>query len=194
MEPLKKVNFIAVHHSQRKIDSIKRIRDLHIRINKWEDIGYHYLIDKKGKIHVGRSEKFIGAHVFGHNKNSIGICLIGNFDEEKQETNNRIQELRMRLQVIQAEAVKMVNSTQKLTEGIKIAVLQGTVDASEYQINFFENIIKMIANFRKKIDSAVTWLQGSNTRAQKKNFWSQYKKKGASFLLSGESYSQRSAG
>jgi len=100
----------------------------------------------------------------------------------------------MRLQVIQAEAVKMVNSTQKLTEGIKIAVLQGTVDASEYQINFFENIIKMIANFRKKIDSAVTWLQGSNTRAQKKNFWSQYKKKGASFLLSGESYSQRSAG
>ena len=83
MEPLKKVNFIAVHHSQRKIDSIKRIRDLHIRINKWEDIGYHYLIDKKGKIHVGRSEKFIGAHVFGHNKNSVGICLIGNFDEEK---------------------------------------------------------------------------------------------------------------
>ena len=87
MEPLKKVNFIAVHHSQRKIDSIKRIRDLHIRINKWEDIGYHYLIDKKGKIHVGRSEKFIGAHVFGHNKNSIGICLIGNFDEEKLAKN-----------------------------------------------------------------------------------------------------------
>ena len=83
MEPLKKVNFIAVHHSQRKIDSVKRIRDLHIKTNKWEDIGYHYLIDKKCKIHVGRSEKFIGAHVFGHNKNSVGICLIGNFDEEK---------------------------------------------------------------------------------------------------------------
>ncbi|MEK6823410.1 MAG: peptidoglycan recognition family protein [Nanoarchaeota archaeon] len=76
------MKFIAVHHSQRKIDSIKRIKNLHIRINKWEDIGYHYLIDKKGKIHKGRSEKFIGAHVYGHNKNSIGICLIGNFDEE----------------------------------------------------------------------------------------------------------------
>jgi len=83
MEPLKKIKFIAVHHSQRKIDSLKRIKDFHIRINKWEDIGYHYLIDKKGKIYVGRSEKFIGAHVFGHNKNSLGICLIGNFDEEK---------------------------------------------------------------------------------------------------------------
>ena len=100
----------------------------------------------------------------------------------------------MRLQVIQAEAIRMVNSTQKLTEQVKVAVMQGTVDASEYQINFFENIIKLISDFRKKIDSAVTWLQGSNARAQKKNYWSQYKKKGSSFLLSGESYSQRSAG
>ena len=116
------------------------------------------------------------------------------FNEERQETQKKIQELRMRLQVIQAEAIRMVNSTQKLTEQVKVAVMQGTVDASEYQINFFENIIKLISDFRKKIDSAVTWLQGSNARAQKKNYWSQYKKKGSSFLLSGESYSQRSAG
>ena len=116
------------------------------------------------------------------------------FNTERQETSKRLQELRMRLQVIQAEAVRMVASTQKLTEEIKVAVMQGTVSASEYQINFFESIIKMVSDFRKKIDSAVTWLQGSSKRAQKKNFWSQYKKKGAGFLLSGESYSQRSAG
>ncbi len=82
MQPLKKIKFIAVHHSQRKIDSVKRIKNLHIKINKWEDIGYHYLIGKNGKIYKGRSEKFIGAHIYGHNKNSLGICLIGNFDEE----------------------------------------------------------------------------------------------------------------
>lgn len=92
MELLKKIRFIAVHHSQRKIDSVKRIKDLHIKINKWEDIGYHWLIDKKGKLHQGRSEKFIGAHVLGHNKNSIGICLIGNFDEELP-TKKQIQTL-----------------------------------------------------------------------------------------------------
>ena len=92
MEPLKKVKFIAVHHSQRKIDSVKRIKNLHIKIRGWEDIGYHYLIDKKGKIYFGRSEKFIGAHVFGYNKNSIGLCLIGNFDEEKP-TKKQIQTL-----------------------------------------------------------------------------------------------------
>ena len=116
------------------------------------------------------------------------------FSEEKQETQKRIQELRVRLQAIQAEASRLVASTVNLTENVKVAVMQGAVNASGYQIGFFESIIQMIVSFRKKIDSAVVWLQGSNKRAEKKNYWSQYKKKGASFLLSGESYSQRSAG
>ncbi len=92
MEPLKKIKFIAVHHSQKKIDSVKRIRNLHVKINKWDDIGYHYLIEKNGKLCKGRSEKFVGAHVYGHNKNSLGICLIGNFDEESP-TKKQIQTL-----------------------------------------------------------------------------------------------------
>lgn len=116
------------------------------------------------------------------------------FQEEKNQTSMRLSELRVRLHAIQAEATKLVASTQNLTEEVKIAVMQGSNKASEYQINFYENIISMVASFRKKIDSAVVWLQGSNKRAEKKNFWSQYKKKGSSFLLSGESYTQRSAG
>jgi len=116
------------------------------------------------------------------------------FSEEKQQTTKKLDELRVRLHAIQAEATKLVTSTQNLTEEVKIAVMQGSSKASEYQINFYESIISMVASFRKKIDSAVVWLQGSNKRAEKKNFWSQYKKKGSSFLLSGESYTQRSAG
>ena len=116
------------------------------------------------------------------------------FSEEKQQTSKKLDELRVRLHAIQAEATKLVASTQNLTEEVKIAVMQGSSKASEYQINFYENIISMVASFRKKIDSAVVWLQGSNKRAEKKNFWSQYKKKASSFLLSGESYTQRSAG
>ncbi|HLD92387.1 MAG TPA: DUF5660 family protein [Patescibacteria group bacterium] len=116
------------------------------------------------------------------------------FNEEKQETQKRIQELRVRLQAIQMEASKLVASTVNLSENVKVAVMQGSVSASEYQIGFFESIVQMIVSFRKKIDNAVDWLQNSNKRAEKKNYWSQYKKKGTSFLLSGESYSQRSAG
>ena len=116
------------------------------------------------------------------------------FSEEKQSTTEKLNELRLRLQAIQTEASKMVATTASLSQEIKVAVMQGATSVSEYQINFFEDIIKTITSFRKKIDSAVVWLQGQNKRAEKKNFWSQYKKKGSSFLLSGETYSQRSAG
>ena len=116
------------------------------------------------------------------------------FSEEKQESQKKIQELRVRLQAIQTEASRLVASTANLSENVKAAVMQGTVKADEYQIGFFESIVQMIVSFRKKIDNAVVWLQNTNKRSEKKNYWTQYKKKGAGFLLSGESYSQRSAG
>ncbi|WP_142850901.1 N-acetylmuramoyl-L-alanine amidase [Telmatospirillum sp. J64-1] len=40
-------------------------------------IGYHYVIRLDGTIEKGRDEAEVGAHVQGHNANSIGICLIG---------------------------------------------------------------------------------------------------------------------
>lgn len=116
------------------------------------------------------------------------------FNEERQSTGEKLNDLRVRLQAIQTEANKMVATTVNLSRELKSAVLQGATNVSEYQINFFEDIISLIVAFRKKIDSAVVWLQSSNKRAEKKNFWSQYKKKGSNFLLSGESYVQRSAG
>ncbi len=115
-------------------------------------------------------------------------------DEESHETNKKLNELRLRLQAIQEEANKMVASTAGLSQEIKTAVVQGATTVSEYQISFYEDIIKTMISFRKKIDNAVLWMQGQNKRGEKKNYWSQYKKKGASFLLSPDHYSQRSAG
>lgn len=115
-------------------------------------------------------------------------------NEESQETNKKLNELRLRLQAIQEEANKMVASTVGLSQEIKTAVMQGATTVSEYQISFYEDIIKTMISFRKKIDNAVLWMQGQNKRGEKKNYWSQYKKKGASFLLSPDHYSQRSAG
>lgn len=115
-------------------------------------------------------------------------------NEERSETQKKLQELRLRLQAIQTEASKMIASTASLSQEVRNAVLGSVVDPSEYQINFFEDIIKLISDFRKKIDGAVVWMQGQSKRSEKKNYWSQYKKKGSNFLLSGESYVQRSAG
>lgn len=40
-------------------------------------IGYHYVVYRDGTVHNGRPVEQIGAHCYGHNKNSIGVCYIG---------------------------------------------------------------------------------------------------------------------
>lgn len=49
----------------------------------WKDIGYQFGIESiAGKLHIleGRAIGEVGAHAKGFNANSIGVCLIGNFD------------------------------------------------------------------------------------------------------------------
>ncbi len=58
-----------------KIDEIRR---WHVG-QGWSDIGYHYIIDTDGDVVKGRPVERAGAHVKGHNSNSIGICLIGGY-------------------------------------------------------------------------------------------------------------------
>lgn len=43
-------------------------------------LGYHYYIDKSGKLTQARLDDDEGAHTIGMNLDSIGICLAGNFD------------------------------------------------------------------------------------------------------------------
>lgn len=46
----------------------------------WSDIGYHYVIRRNGAVEPGRAVEKIGAHVRGHNADSIGVCLVGGVD------------------------------------------------------------------------------------------------------------------
>jgi len=45
-------------------------------------VGYHYLIERTGKLRQAREHDEIGAHTIGQNDKSLGICLAGNFDTE----------------------------------------------------------------------------------------------------------------
>ena len=48
------------------------------------DIGYHNVIKLDGTIQYGRSYDEKGAHVRGHNDDSVGVCLVGGLDEAGQ--------------------------------------------------------------------------------------------------------------
>ena len=69
----------------------KEIRDWHMSPSKttpFSDIGYHYVIRRNGEIEKGRDISIAGAHAFGHNFNSIGVCLVGGIDDNKKADDN----------------------------------------------------------------------------------------------------------
>lgn len=63
------------------IKEIQRIYLLHAILRRWRDIGYHFLIDGKGRIFEGSlgGKYSVGAHTYYHNEGSIGIALMGDF-------------------------------------------------------------------------------------------------------------------
>jgi hypothetical protein len=82
MEPKR----IILHHSlteDGETVSWGAIRRYHVETMGWRDIGYHFGIEKIGGRYetlLGRMPGSIGAHTQGYNHDSLGICLVGNFD------------------------------------------------------------------------------------------------------------------
>jgi hypothetical protein len=114
--------------------------------------------------------------------------------DEKRLSQEKMQELRIQLQAITVEIGKVAASTGNLATQTEIAMVEVPSNPGVYHVIFFEKILEFLQSFRKKIDQASVWLEGSNKRAEKKNYWSMYKKKGSSFLLSPDHYLSRSAG
>lgn len=114
--------------------------------------------------------------------------------DEKRLSQEKMQELGIQLQAITVEIGKLAASTGELATQAEIAMVEVPANPGVYHVVFFEKVLEFLQSFRMKIDEASVWLGSTNKRAEKKNYWSMYKKKGSSFLLSPDHYSQRSAG
>jgi N-acetyl-anhydromuramyl-L-alanine amidase AmpD len=79
----KDIRYIVVHCSATRIgrDIGRNEIDLVHKARGWGRIGYHRVIRIDGTIEAGRALNEVGAHVYGHNRESIGICLIGGVDD-----------------------------------------------------------------------------------------------------------------
>jgi len=116
-------------------------------------------------------------------------------DEERIHIEKKRNELRVQLQAVQTEIVRLAEKTEGLGKEAQIAAMQAPIEPGIYHVVFFEKLFEFIKSFRKKIEEAAVWLQSVNSRASKKNAWgSAYKKHGAKYLLSSEHYVARSAG
>lgn len=72
------IDTIVIHcsDSPHRGDTAKDVHLWH-KQKLWAGIGYHWTINEYGLREAGRPEYWQGAHVRGHNKNSIGIMLFG---------------------------------------------------------------------------------------------------------------------
>ncbi|MHC5022970.1 MAG: peptidoglycan recognition protein family protein [Planctomycetota bacterium] len=92
MNRMTTVRYITVHHdgmqpfygtSQSTVAArLELIRRGH-RGRKWGDIGYHFAVDRAGRVWECRPLAWQGAHVKNHNPGNIGVVALGNFDEQQ---------------------------------------------------------------------------------------------------------------
>jgi hypothetical protein len=97
------IHHTAVHNNnnnnnQKLKKKVKSHQSFHLTEKKWNDICYHYLISKDGKIIEGRNIKYIANPDYRSGKEKekkydldgiILVCLMGNFEEEKLEEKQK---------------------------------------------------------------------------------------------------------
>ena len=73
---------IVIHHiGNTNADvSAATVHEWHLH-NGWAGIGYHFLIRKDGTIEEGRPMGTVGAHVYGENRHTVGVNIVGNFED-----------------------------------------------------------------------------------------------------------------
>ncbi len=86
------VKHIILHHAAgsntdtQYTNTVRNYYLLHTQTNGWDDIGYNFLVAPNGDIYDGRQgdslgdDNVIGAHMCARNTNTMGICLLGNYN------------------------------------------------------------------------------------------------------------------
>jgi N-acetylmuramoyl-L-alanine amidase len=83
----RKIERIVLHYTAtpegRDVD-IKDVRQWHID-RGFDDVGYHFLVKLNGDIQRGRPIDVVGAHCYGYNSTSIGVCFVGGMSKDMSE-------------------------------------------------------------------------------------------------------------
>ncbi|AKJ28857.1 peptidoglycan recognition family protein [Caldimonas brevitalea] len=89
---------IAIHHAGNSAScnadgaaQMRKVQDLHMDVQDYADVGYHYAVDCQGVIYEGRDIRYLGAHI-GEVHGVAGIVLLADLSvrgEERQQAADR---------------------------------------------------------------------------------------------------------
>lgn len=106
LNPMNGINRITIHHEgwtpvsfedqQTTATRLEMIRRSHLDRMTAGDIGYHFVVDRAGRVWQGRSLTYQGAHVKDSNPHNMGIMVLGNFDLQSP-SNEQIRSLQATL-------------------------------------------------------------------------------------------------
>jgi len=83
--PLGAIRKIAIHHSLTRSGSAKSFARYHVNHHGWPGIGYHFVIEKGGSLKWCNNLEVKSYHVGKSNELAIGICIVGDFQQEDLE-------------------------------------------------------------------------------------------------------------
>lgn len=102
INPMNGISRITLHHEGYKpftdtdyassAARVELVRTSH-RSRGFSDIGYHFVVDRAGRVFQGRELRYQGAHVRNNNENNLGIMCLGNFAIQ-QPTDAQLTSLR----------------------------------------------------------------------------------------------------
>lgn len=98
---LAQIQQAIIHHTTGPTTQTpKSIADYHVGPNHISNegipgIAYHFIIDRAAKVFQTNDLETVSWHVSGQNTRSIGICLIGDYDELAPTTKQMLQLLRL---------------------------------------------------------------------------------------------------
>lgn len=115
MNKLGKVKYIVVHCSATKEGHDFKAEDIKKwhQAQGWATIGYHFVVDLDGSVEIGRPTEYQGAHVAGHNHDSLAVCYIGGLDANGNPKDTRTPRQKQSLR-------SLVSVLAKICKGAKI--------------------------------------------------------------------------
>ena len=102
---MRRIDMIILHCSATKEGQHFTAKDIDYwhRLRGYTMIGYHFVVLLDGRVEEGRPLTMVGAHTYGHNVHSIGVCYIGGLDIDGNAKDTRTVPQRQALEKLIAD-------------------------------------------------------------------------------------------